>query len=224
MSKAIDAFEKAILLEPKMMGSYLYLVQIYEDMGQIELAVETMKTAISIDPSSSELSAKLSQFYYSNNQKKNALSVLESAYAANKDDPIILNKLASRYLEDPTQLHQAFELASLAYEKNNKDPAIADTLRWIYYRNGVYRQAQLYLQEAENWILEEMANNSVMVDNVSSIRHQEVLHIVRYHLGMAMIKNGQLSSGADKLEAAIKQGLEGDDLIAAKLALEGILH
>ena len=61
---------------------------------------------------------------------------------------LALNNLAVLYSEQPGQLDKAYELAKKAREVAPNDPNIADTLGWILFKRGQYRNALPLLQES----------------------------------------------------------------------------
>jgi tetratricopeptide (TPR) repeat protein len=93
---------------------------------------------------------------------------------------IALNNLA--YLlarEDPDA---ALAYAKKAAEIAPDDPAVLDTLGWVYYRKGFYRQALSNLQNA-------------VVKGDTPLR--------RYHMAMAYFKLGNSEEGQKALDAAL---------------------
>jgi predicted Zn-dependent protease len=64
------------------------------------MAVDTLKQAIAVEPAFSEGSLKLAQWYLADGKREDTVAVLEAAHAMDRDDPIILNNLASLYMED----------------------------------------------------------------------------------------------------------------------------
>ena len=94
------------------------------------------------------------------------------------------NNLAWLYSEHGGNIDVALSLAEIAREKFPKDPAIADTLGWIYYKKGVYLKAISLLRESA----EKLGRKPV----------------VRYHLGMAYYKNGERKQAKMELEASLK--------------------
>jgi tetratricopeptide (TPR) repeat protein len=212
---AIDTFNRAISIDPKMISSYMSLSKIFIKMDQRESAIETLKDVIAVDPYYVQGAMALAQLYLSAGDKINALSVLESAHSMNTDDATLLNNLAVIYMEDDANLNRAFELARQAYEKVKSNPASADTLGWAYYRKGVYRQAVWYLEEADQLLEARGCDDGVVPHGNQESAACESLSIVKYHLGMALIKSGDVETGRRKLERAIRLGLDDSDLSEA---------
>jgi Flp pilus assembly protein TadD len=61
---------------------------------------------------------------------------------------------------------------------------MSDTLGWVYYRKNVYTRAIVYLKEAADKLPDQAT--------------------VRYHLGMAYYKNGQVEQAKKELNRALQ--------------------
>lgn len=66
----------------------------------------------------------------------------------NPKDPAGYNDLSFIYADKTTDYTQAKELAEHAYRLAPHDPAILDTLGWVYYKQGQYDKAVNYLMQA----------------------------------------------------------------------------
>jgi len=73
-----------------------------------------------------------------------------------------------------------------------EDPSVADTLGWVLYRRGLYGAAITELKRSAEKLPNEAA--------------------VRYHLGMAYLRNGDKADAKSELTAALKLGsFDGED-------------
>jgi len=89
--------------------------------------------------------------------------------------------------EDPDSkkdLDRALELAKKAQTLKRDEPAVQDTLGWIYYQMGDINQAVGYLEKA--------------VDKKPDVA------IFNYHLGMVLFKNGRQEEAKEKLAKAVE--------------------
>jgi len=92
---------------------------------------------------------------------------------------------------------------TLAQKANNlrpDDPAVMDTLGWIYYKNGDTNKALDFIGKANA----KAAQNAV----------------INYHMGMVLYKVGRLSEAKEQLKKALasKEDFEGKE--EAKKTLE----
>jgi tetratricopeptide (TPR) repeat protein len=94
-----------------------------------------------------------------------------------------LNDLAYLLVEHQNQPDQALKYAQTAAEIVPEDPAVKDTIGWVYYHKGVYLTAAQFLKSA--------AEKPDMI-------------IAKYHLGMTYVKAGERDLGRQELEAALK--------------------
>jgi tetratricopeptide (TPR) repeat protein len=105
-----------------------------------------------------------------------------------KRDPgslIAANNLASLLSDnrtDKSSLERAYSLASTL--RKSQLPHFKDTLGWTYHQRGDYKNAILLLEEAA----------AALPDTA----------MIRYHLGMSYIANGQARKAAEQF----KKGLE----------------
>jgi predicted Zn-dependent protease len=117
-----------------------------------------------------------------------------SALAANN-----LAMLLVEYREtDPASMQRARELAAKLTQSTN--PAYLDTVGWVEYKFKDYAKAVDYLKRAV-----DAAPNSA---------------IMRYHLGMAHLAQGNAVEALDNLKQAVNANVKfrGEDVARAKIA------
>jgi Tfp pilus assembly protein PilF len=88
------------------------------------------------------------------------------------------------YAEGDGSLDRALELAQIAKTAFPDDPAVNDTLGWVYYKKNLAQSAIPFLRAS-----------------VDSDRQQPLFH---YHLGLAYAKNGEKSRARQSLEQALR--------------------
>jgi len=94
------------------------------------------------------------------------------------------NNLAWLIMEEGGNLDEALTLAENARAQQSDNPAIADTLGWIYYQKKGYLKAVSLLKE----VVEKLPENPE----------------AKYHLGMALYKKGDEVQARKTLEAAFQ--------------------
>ncbi len=97
--------------------------------------------------------------------------------------PGALNNLAWLLAEFAGSLDEALKYAEAAGEADPDDPAIQDTLGWVYYRKGLYANAVRYLERAA-----ARGNRAA----------------VQYRLGMAYAKVGDIARAEKALQAGLR--------------------
>jgi len=115
---------------------------------------------------------------------------------------VAANNLAALLSDDPgsdKDLEKALILAKRAYALRSKEPAVLDTLGWIYYQMGDMNQALDLLEKA----LTTNPENPVF----------------NYHTGMVLYKKGQTDEAREKLAKAT----EGSDWFYGREEAEKVL-
>ena len=109
-----------------------------------------------------------------------------------------LAMLLVSHKKDDASLDRASRLTARFAESSN--PAFLDTYGWVLYARGEYAAAVPPLQAA--------------------VGKSPQAHVLRYHLGMAQLKSGQLDAARANLEAALKsnQNFTGADEARSALA------
>ena len=115
------------------------------------------------------------------NEFAKARDAYEKLLSTKPDFPPVLNNLAYLYAERLDELDKAHDLAQKARALQPGDAAIADTLGWILYKRGDYKQALALLQESA----QHLPNNPE----------------IQFHLGMANYMMGR----TDEARTAFRQ-------------------
>jgi len=145
--EAVKAFETAIKLAPDMKESYLQLFKGYRnDSEKLE---KILLQAIGKINNFEEAMTTLASHYVEKNRAEKATVLLEDALARTPSSPLLANNLACLYLDhQPDKINEAMRLATLAYDKESNNAAIADTLGWAYYKKDNLVRAGWLLKEA----------------------------------------------------------------------------
>ena len=81
------------------------------------------------------------------------------------DDAYILNYLAYSWLERDYKINEAIEMLEIAYEAENNDPYIIDSIGWAYYLIDDYLKAEKFLKRA----VELMPDDPIVNDHYGDI-------------------------------------------------------
>jgi tetratricopeptide (TPR) repeat protein len=93
-----------------------------------------------------------------------------------------LNNLAYILLEYTNQPEEAYKFAAKAGEIAPDNPAVQDTLGWVFYRKGMYAEATRYLERAAS----KQSDSTTLL-----------------HLGSAYMKIGDRTRGSQMLQSAM---------------------
>ena len=95
----------------------------------------------------------------------NADKDLLESLSINPDDAYVLNYLAYSWLERDYKIEEAMEMLKTAYEAENDDPYIIDSIGWAYYLIDDYKEAEKYLKRA----VEMMPYDPIVNDHYGDI-------------------------------------------------------
>lgn len=109
-SKALEAYQKAIALDPEFAHAYLAMGQHYVEQKKWEKAIATYTTVIELDPRLGEVYPRLALVYQQLNQPQNAQSSLNQALSLLKEPPFDARYSDSGYLEAQPHLQQGKQL------------------------------------------------------------------------------------------------------------------
>ncbi len=78
----------------------------------------------------------------------NADKDLQQSLLINPNDAYVLNYLAYSWLERGYKINKAIEMLEKAYEQENDDPYIIDSIGWAYYLVNDFIKAEMFLKRA----------------------------------------------------------------------------
>jgi putative PEP-CTERM system TPR-repeat lipoprotein len=107
----------------------------------------------------------------------------EQILATSPREVVAANNLAWLYAERGGNLDVALGLAQTAAQQDPDDPAINDTLGWVFYKKGLTSHAVAALRR--------------------SVEKAPANPLYRYHLGLAFAKNGDQASAKQALQKAL---------------------
>lgn len=145
---AIAVLRKAIELQPDSQSGYLMLAQLYTSIHEDQKALAQLNDALAKNPKNVSAMMLMGMIYNSQKDYSNARDTYKKLLAISPDNVLALNNLACVYADHLNQLDKAYPLASRARKAAPTDPAIADTLGWILFRQGQYASALNLLQDS----------------------------------------------------------------------------
>ncbi len=184
LKRAEESLKKAIELKNDLVAAYIDLGNIYVQRGALDEAIKQYKDTIKINPKVIQPYMLLGVIYERQGKINDAIENYKKALEINPKFAPAANNLAWLYAEHGGNIDVALGLAEKAKEAMPDDPAVSDTLGWIYYKKQVYLTAISHLKESS----EKMPDNPV----------------VRYHLGMAYYKKGDKELAKKELLASLK--------------------
>jgi tetratricopeptide (TPR) repeat protein len=172
---------QAIDRDPKLEAGYIALSQLYMVLKRPERAIEKLNAYTEKNKSVSVL-MQLAMIHEQLKQFSAARGAYEVILGVQSSFAPALNNLAVLYSEHLGDIDAAHDLARKAREFVPNQPDIADTLGWILFKKGDYRNAARLLQESASQLPE----------------HPEV----QFHLGMSLYMLGEEETGRLALQKA----------------------
>ncbi|MBW2094930.1 MAG: tetratricopeptide repeat protein [Deltaproteobacteria bacterium] len=176
-------FKKAVETDPNLLGPYVSLARIYLSGDRWQEAVQEYENILKKNPKFLPAYMALGAMYDQKGMGEKAETFYRKALDMKKDFAPAANNLAWDLATRGGNIDEALGYAQIAKEQMPKNPAIMDTLGWIYYLKGSYLSAISEFQD------------SILLDSENPV--------IRYHLGMAFYKNKQFKRAKEALEKAL---------------------
>jgi tetratricopeptide (TPR) repeat protein len=194
---------KTLELDANYSSAYHLLISSYVASNKLPQAINQVEKLLSKSPDNPRALLISALLYERTNEPTKARTAYEKLLSAKPDFPPVLNNLAYLYAERLGELDKAYELAQKARVLQPADANIADTLGWILYKRGDYKQALGLLQESA----QNLPNNPE----------------IQFHLGMANYMMGRTAEArtAFSQAAAAPTGFPGKDEANRRLSLLG---
>jgi Flp pilus assembly protein TadD len=189
--EAEGALKTAIEMQPLWPAPHTNLANLYLLQGRKKDAVEKFEAAITANPRDPASYLSLALLYERDTDYPNAMKVYERALRENPDFWFAGNNLAFLLAEtsgQPAELEKAKALIKDAIKIQPNQPALIDTLGWVYFRMGDYGQARALIEQA-----------------LAASPEEDVLN---YHMAAVLVKLGQKDAARDNLKKALDGGVD----------------
>jgi tetratricopeptide (TPR) repeat protein len=148
IDEAIAALKKVIKNIPDNPELFLYLGIFYEEAEEYEKAVDAFKNGIKIDPENTRLLFRLGVVYDKWGKRKKSIESMQSVIKIDPEHADALNYIGYTYADSGENLDEAERLILKALKHKPDDGYIIDSLGWVYYQKGLFRQAVTTLEKA----------------------------------------------------------------------------
>jgi tetratricopeptide (TPR) repeat protein len=201
--EAEQALRKAIEHNPKWNVPYRNLANIYRIRNDFSSAEQVYQEGLKAIPGDMQLLLSMAETYERTGNYEKAILAYDQALSIQPSNDLVANNLAALLLDhrtDADSLARAREL--VARFESTTQPALMDTLGWMYYRHNEFDKAVSVMEKV--------------------VKQTPDVPVFRYHLGMGYYKKGDLRSAKSHLTKAVetKSGYPG--LVEARETLKKI--
>jgi len=184
--EAEAALKKAIEMQPLWPAPHTNLASLYLLQGRKNEAIEKLQAGIAANPKDYSLYLSLALLFERDKDYANAMQVYELALKENPGFWFASNNLAFLIAETDSAkagIERAKSLVEDALKARPNEPALLDTLGWVYFRMGDIQQARNLIEQALSASPEE--------------------GVLNYHMGAVLARLGQKEEAREKLEKAL---------------------
>ncbi|MBU4208906.1 MAG: tetratricopeptide repeat protein [Proteobacteria bacterium] len=152
IGEAINFLENVIENIPDKPEPMLYLGSFYEEKEEFNKAEKVFKKALIIDPKNIELHFRLGVVYDKLDKKEAAIESMKTVINLDPHNANALNYVGYIYAELGINLDEAERLIKEALKYSPDDGYITDSLGWVYYKKGLYKDALKLLKKAADLV------------------------------------------------------------------------
>lgn len=172
----------------------------YSAKGDLDTAAKVYQQGITDEAGGQQFEFGLASLYERQKKFVDAAAIYEKILARDPDNLVATNNLAvllSEHKDDEQSRNRAFELALKLADA--EQPALRDTLGWIYYQRAEYDKAA----EVLSGVVEKAPDVGVF----------------RYHLGMTYYKQGDFRAATEILSKAVAENMQYEGVDEARRVL-----
>ena len=191
---------------PDELDTYLLLSQIYHDLGQSKRSLDVLtslqyneKAKKNPDFFSVEYYLSLATTYYALKRKEDTVRTLEKALELYPGSAEVNNFLGYYLADQNMDLRRAKKFVNRALKADPKNPAYLDSLAWVLYRQGDYREA------------------AKKVENAIRLQKPEIDGVILDHAGDIYFSLGDWEKAIHYWNQALEKGVEKSDGIKQKI-------
>ena len=181
--KAESTLRAIVARDSANLEAYGLLGQVYLMQNKTDQALKEYETLSRQQPNAVGPHTVVAMLLQSMNRMDEAQQRYERVIQLDRQAPVAANNLAWMYAERGGNLDIALQLAQTARRNLPNQPAVADTLGWVYYKKQQY---DLAIRELEDAVEKDPENPEY-----------------QYHLGAAYAAKGEVSKARTALQKAV---------------------
>jgi tetratricopeptide (TPR) repeat protein len=190
--EVVTILEKAITIVPDDFRVNFFLGVAYNRVGRNEDAVRVLEKARLINPKDINAITQLALVYDGMKKYEECDRLYEEGLRLDPTNATILNNYGYSFADRNIQIDRALEMATKAVAAQPDNTSFLDTIGWVYFRLGDYKQAEMYIKKA--------------------IDKGEVSPVVHEHLGDVYYKMNDVERAVEQWKIALKMDEENVSL------------
>ena len=195
---------RVIELAPGSMQAYSLLGSLYVKEKKLDEARRQFEVAATKQARPVAAHTIVGMIYEMQQNRAEAIKAYQRALDLDPSTPVAANNLAFLLAQGGENLDQALALAKAASARLPDEPAVRDTVGWVYYKKDM---PLLAVPEFEKCVKQAPKNPTF-----------------QYHLGMAYARTGDAARARQALESALQINPNFDGATDARQALTSLKH
>ncbi len=147
---AMKVLQESISAKTENPQTYFLLAQFHEDKKDLNKAIETINLAENKFPKNAQVIFYKGTLQDKMNLKDQMISSMKKVLEIESDHVQAMNYLAFSWAEMNKELELAEKYARTAVAKEKNDAFILDTLGWVLFKKGQFKEATEVLEKAHN--------------------------------------------------------------------------
>ena len=164
-SEAKPYLKKSVELNPNDLNSLSSYAYTLSQLKENDLAINYLKQALTIKPDDVNLLGTLGLIYDAMKMWTECDSVYERALQIDSQNALVNNNFAYSLSERGERLKDALTMAEIAIAADPNNTSYLDTIGWVYFKLGNYREAKNNLEKA----IEIGGERAVMLEHLGDI-------------------------------------------------------
>lgn len=181
---AVDNLQELLKTSPKDEGTWIRLGTLQRMEQQNDAALASFQKATELNPRNAVAYLNYGLLLEAVGKKKEASDAYNRVLGIDPRNTLALNNLAFLNAESRTNLDRAMTLATQAQRQVPNSPDVSDTLGYVYYQKDLNAEALRIFQR----VVQDAPQNPTF----------------RFHLAMALLKQGDKQGARSEAEKAIK--------------------
>ncbi|MCC6932175.1 MAG: tetratricopeptide repeat protein [Deltaproteobacteria bacterium] len=167
--QAKQVLEQLIAQKPDNSKLWVHKAAIEKELKDIPAAINSIRKALELEPTNDSLLFSLAIYLDQNGQDAESWQMLEKIISINSKNASALNYLGYSFAEQGVHLDRAMELINAALKIEPNNGYYLDSRAWVYYKQGLYVQAEADLKRA----LTTVNDDAVILEHMAVILQQQ---------------------------------------------------